>query len=114
MTMITARCLPVTRVLLAVACVLASEASSQTLSSPDLSWAGWAQCQMTIQAPGYSHREAHRWTIIGGLTKNGNMEVYPATWSVTGDGSLQRVDGPSAQWKVNGTLGNVEIGVTRH
>ena len=29
------------------------------------SWAGWAQCQITIQAPGYSHRETHLWTITG-------------------------------------------------
>jgi hypothetical protein len=81
------------------------------------SWSGWARCQITIQAPGYSHRETHLWTITGAGTKNANMEIYPTSWTVTGDGSLQRVNGPtrvSAQWTVNGTLQNVTIGTTLH
>jgi hypothetical protein len=81
------------------------------------SWTGWAQCQITIQAPGYSHRETHLWTMTGAGTTNANMEIYPASWTVTGDGSLQRVNGPttvSAQWSVNGTLQTVTIGTTRH
>jgi hypothetical protein len=81
------------------------------------SWSGWAQCQITVQAPGYSHRETHLWTVTGAGIKNGNMEIYPTSWTVTGDGSLQRVNGPtivSAQWTVNGTLQNVTIGTTLH
>jgi hypothetical protein len=81
------------------------------------SWAGWAQCQISIQAPGYAHRETHLWTVTGAGTPSANMEIYPASWTVTGDGSLQRVNGPttvSARWTVNGTLPNVTIGTTRH
>lgn len=80
-------------------------------------WAGWAQCELTMQAPGYSHNETHLWTITGAGTQRANMEIYPTTWTVTGAGSLQRVSGPtrvSAQWNGNGTLTNVEIGFTRH
>jgi hypothetical protein len=45
------------------------------------------------------------------------MEIYPTTWTVSGDGVLQRVSGPTtktAQWKGDGTLSTVEIGFTRH
>lgn len=80
-------------------------------------WAGWAQWQITIQAPGYNHSETHQWTITGGGTKNANMEIYPTSWTVTGSGSLERVSGPtrvSAQWRVNGMLPNVTIGTTLH
>jgi hypothetical protein len=45
------------------------------------------------------------------------MEITPMTWTVTGNGSLRRVNGPtnvSAQWTVNGMLQNVEAGATLH
>ncbi len=80
-------------------------------------WSGWAHCDITIQASGYSHREIHLWTMTGAGTRNANVEIYPATWTVTGNGSLQRLNGPtmvSAQWTVNGTLQNVTIGTTLH
>jgi hypothetical protein len=80
-------------------------------------WAGWAQCQLTIHAPGYSHRETHQWTMTGAGTRNANMETYPTSWTVSGAGSLQRVSGPttvSAQWTVNGALQNLTIGTTLH
>jgi len=81
------------------------------------SWAGWAQCELTSQAAGYSHGETHLWTITGPGTQRANMEIYPTTWTVSGNGSLQRVSGPtrvSVQWQGSGTLANVEIGFTRH
>ncbi len=80
-------------------------------------WAGWAQCRLTIQGPGYNHAERHLWTITGAGTSNANMEIYPTSWTVTGSGSLDRVSGPTrkqAQWRINGTLPNVTIGFTRH
>jgi hypothetical protein len=80
-------------------------------------WTGWAQCQITIQGPGYSHGETHVWKVAGEPTRQGNMEISPMTWTVTGNGSLQRVSGPttvSAQWTVNGTLQNVTSGATLH
>jgi hypothetical protein len=97
--------------------VIAASTVAQTPQPVAQSWSGWAQCQITIQASGYSHRETHLWTITGAGTRNANMEIYPTSWTVTGDGSLQRVNGPtsvSAQWTVNGTLQNVTIGTTLH
>ena len=79
-------------------------------------WAGWAQCQIAIEGPGYSHAETHRWEITGAGTRQSNVEVYPATWTVTGAGSLQRRGRTLVpeRWSGNGTLTNVEIGFTRH
>ena len=68
--------------------VLAATVIAQAPPPAARSWTGWAQCQITIQAPGYSHRETHRWTITGAGTTNANMEIYPTSWTVTGDGSL--------------------------
>jgi uncharacterized repeat protein (TIGR01451 family) len=79
-------------------------------------WAGWAQCLIAIEAPGYSHGETHRWEITGAGTRQTNVEIYPATWTVTGAGSLQRRGRTLVpeQWSGKGTLTNVEIGFTRH
>lgn len=80
-------------------------------------WAGWAQCALTIQGPGYAHNETHLWRITGAGTANANMEIYPTSWTVTGSGSLDRVSGPTrktAQWTINGMLPNVTIAMTRH
>lgn len=114
--MITLRRRSVTFIVMGLACVV-PDASPQSPSSLHLPWTGWAQCQITIQAPGYTHRETHQWTITGGGTRNANMEISPATWTVTGNGSGERMSGDttlSAQWQVDGTVPNVEIGVTRH
>ena len=100
-----------------ISLVIAASTSAQTPQPVAQSWSGWAQCQITIQAPGYSHNETHLWTITGAGTRNANMEIYPTSWTVTGNGSLQRVNGPttvSAQWTINGTLPNVTIGTTLH
>jgi hypothetical protein len=80
-------------------------------------WSGWAQCQITIRAPGYEHNETHVWKVAGGPTKNGNMEISPMTWTVTGSGSLRWVSGPTAttaNWTVNGMLGTLTVGSTLH
>lgn len=79
-------------------------------------WAGWAECRIAIEATGYSHGETHRWEITGAGTRQSNVEVYPATWTVTGAGSLQRRGRTLTpeQWSGKGTLTNVEIGFTRH
>jgi hypothetical protein len=61
-------------------------------------WSGQAQCQLTVQSQGYTHQETQTWTLTGGLaTQQGAMQVYPATWSVTGQGSAQRTT-LAAQW----------------
>jgi hypothetical protein len=95
----------------------AAPARAQTTQPAAQGWAGWAQCQIAIQGPGYSHNETHLWTITAAGAKQANMEIYPTTWTVTGGGSLQRVNGPttvSAQWTGSGTLQNVTIGFTLH
>jgi hypothetical protein len=89
---------------------------AQTPAPAVRTWAGWAQCQIAIEAPGYKHDETHRWEITGAGTRQSNVEIYPATWTVTGAGSLLkkgRVLVPE-QWSGKGTLTNVEIGFTRH
>ena len=96
---------------------LGLSALAQTPSPVSPGWAGSAECKIAIQAPGYSHSETHVWTITAAGKTQANMEIYPATWTVSGDGSLQRVSGPTrvtAQWTGNGMLQNVEIGFTRH
>jgi hypothetical protein len=90
---------------------------AQTSSPVSQGWAGSAECKIAIQAPGYSHRETHVWTITGAGTKRANMEIYPTTWTVTGDGALQRVSGPTtvtAQWNGSGTVPTLETGFTLH
>src|SRR5688500_13425664 len=75
--------------------------TAQTAQPVAQGWTGWAQCQLTIQAPGYSHSETHLWKVAGSPTKQGNMEISPMTWTVVGSGSLQLVSGPTtrtAQW----------------
>jgi hypothetical protein len=92
-------------------------ALAQTPSPVSPGWAGSAECKIAIQAPGYSHRETHVWRITGAGKTQANMEIYPTTWTVSGDGALQRVSGPTtktAQWRGDGALTTVEIGFTRH
>ena len=82
-------------------------------SAAGASWSGQAQCQVTVQGPGYSHQETHTWTLSGGPpTQSGAMRIYAATWSVTGGGSLTRTQGTQtlqAQWTTNATLPNAPI-----
>ncbi len=96
--------------------VAVTAVSAQTPPPAARTWAGWAQCQIAIDATGYQHRETHRWEITGAGTRQSNVEIYPATWTVTGAGSLQRRGRTLVpeQWSGKGTLTNVEIGFTRH
>jgi hypothetical protein len=89
---------------------------AQTPAPVAQTWAGFAQCQIAIEGPGYTHAETHRWEITGAGTRQSNLEIYPATWTVTGAGSLQRRGRTLVpeQWSGTGTLTNVEIGFTRH
>jgi hypothetical protein len=71
-------------------------------------WSGQAQCQITVQGPyGYNHSETQTWTLNGGQpTMQGAMNILPATWSVTGQGSFQKTTGSQnlvGQWKTNAT-----------
>ena len=69
-------------------------------------WSGQAQCQITVQGPyGYNHSETQTWTLNGGQpTMQGAMNILPATWSATGQGSFQKTTGSQTlvgQWKTN-------------
>lgn len=101
-------------VLLSLTAVMA--ASAQTPPPAVQTWTGWAQCQIAIEAPGYSHGETHRWEITGAGKRQSNVEIYPAAWTVTGAGSLQRRGRTLVpeRWSGTATLTNVEIGFTRH
>ena len=86
---------------------------SLSQSSIDHPWSGQAQCKITVQGPGYSHQETHTWTMSGGAaTLQGAIHLFPATWSVSGQGSLQRTQGAQtlkAQWTTNASLPNAPI-----
>ena len=90
--------------------VRASFSQTSALNGP---WSGQAQCQVSVQGQGYSHQENHTWTLNGAQsTPQGAMHVFPATWSVTGQGSLQRANGAQtlqAQWTVNSPPMNAPI-----
>ena len=95
--------------------LLLTVASTPSLSQSSLNhpWSGQAQCKVTVQGPGYSHQEIHTWTMSGGSpTLQGAIHVFPATWSVSGQGSLQRSQGAQtldAQWTTNASLPNAPI-----
>jgi len=77
---------------------------AQTPTSAMQAWAGWAQCTITIQGSGYSHREDHVWAVTEARPGTETW-ISPMTWTVTGNGSLQRASEPTtvtAKWTVNG------------
>jgi len=64
---------------------------SQTKTAADGPWAGWAQCRLTVQGQGYANQQTHTWVLTGTTpTLEGGFRLYPATWTVTGQGSRQR------------------------
>ena len=86
--------------------VVAEQGSTQT-SAADGPWAGWAQCQLTAQGQGYANQQTHTWVLTSTTpTVEGAFRLYPATWTVTGQGSRQRVMGDGRtvveQWTTAG------------
>lgn len=90
-------------------------ASIPSLSQTSLNhpWSGQAQCKISVQGPGYSHQETHTWTMSGGAsTLQGAIHLFPASWSVTGEGSLHKSQGTQtldAQWTTTASLPNAPI-----
>ena len=87
--------------------VVAEPGSTQTRTAADGPWAGWAQCQRTAQGQGYANQQTHTWVLTGTTpTAEGAFRLYPATWTVTGQGSRQRVMGDGRtvveQWTTAG------------
>jgi hypothetical protein len=83
--------------------------------APPVAWAGWARCQITVQGPGYTDQQTHTWTISGGApTAQGAFQIYAATWSVVGRGSLSRTQGTQAlkaEWATNAPSTSAPIAV---
>lgn len=95
--------------------LLVTQLSSAQSSAVDRAWTGQAQCKITVQGSGYSHQETHTWTMSGGAPSlQGAIRIFQATWSVTGQGSLQRSQGAqtlNAQWTTTGSLPNATLGM---
>src|SRR4051794_23478213 len=53
-------------------------------------WGGWVQCRFDVQGTGYTHQEVQTWTITGPPVMQSTVEVYPASWSVSGQGTLKK------------------------
>ncbi|HKW17037.1 MAG TPA: hypothetical protein VJO35_05970 [Terriglobales bacterium] len=69
------------------------------------SWSGQVQCQLAVQAQGYSLQETQTWTVTGASPYQDNgMLVYPAKWTSQSQGATQRMLGPNmlaGQWTGN-------------
>jgi len=80
---------------------LLSAASAQSGGN----WSGQVQCRFDDVDQSYSRHEVQTWMLTGAApTTQGSMYVYPATWSSTGQGALQRVQGTQTtniQWTTN-------------
>src|SRR4051812_33296750 len=90
--------------MLLAALVQAARPHAQSSAEPP--WAGWAQCRLDTQGPGYSSQQTHTWTMTGGAPAvQGATRLYAATWTVNGSGALERTQGSqtlAAQWTISG------------
>lgn len=87
--------------LILFATLLASAAKPATAQA---TWTGQVQCQLDDVDQNYSRHEIQTWMITGAAPTGQGMPVYPATWSVSGQGALQRVQGTQVtniQWTAN-------------
>lgn len=88
-------------VLTFLAALVARPAGAQSPSSLGTDWVGSVRCDIKATAPGYMHEERQTWTISGPPTVQGSQLVYPAAWTVTGQGTHDRTGSTSrrvAQW----------------
>src|SRR6266496_3735449 len=102
--------------LLLVTTTMLPPALAVAQSASTSQWAGSIQCQLDVQLQGYARREIQTWTLTGDPPKTagtGGVAVYPATWTYTGQGGVQRVDGSQMkviQWAINIVPGEAPIG----
>jgi hypothetical protein len=78
--------------------------SSSALSQETALWSGQAQCRLSVQSPAYVDQEIQTWVITGQPQIQGQLQIYPATWSVTGQGQRQDVQGTQTttmRWSTN-------------
>jgi hypothetical protein len=67
-------------------------------------WTGQAQCQLSVDSATYTYQETQTWQLTGQPPGTGSLAVYPATWSVTGQGQRKDVQGGLAattRWKTD-------------
>lgn len=93
---------------------LAATGFGQSTSALDGIWSGSAQCRIDVHGPGYEHHETHIWTLNGTPSRQGAMRIYPGTWNVNGQGSVQKTQGAQtlkAQWVTNASRSDAPIAV---
>ena len=76
-------------------------------------WTGSIRCDIDIKGPGYINHQTHTWTLTGAVPPGGGVLDYPATWSVSGEGSLlpTTTNNASATWKTQGSAAGVRLGI---
>ena len=97
-----------TSLTLALACgflAIGGPALAQS-SAADAQWTGQVVCQLNLQSQGYTRQETQTWTITNGAPRTGPgaARLFPATWTVTGTGSVQKTQNGqtfTAQWNTN-------------
>jgi hypothetical protein len=92
----------------------ATPAFAQTI--PDALWTGHVQCQLAVQSVEYAHQEMQTWTITGSPPPSdpGGIQDYPATWTVSGVGGLQRTQNlqtVAARWNTSVPATNTSISI---
>ncbi len=92
--------------LLGIAVVVVDSQDVSGQASPaDGSWSGQIQCQLDIQDSGHVRHETQTWTLTGEPPSgNGDIHIYPATWTAAGQGMRQMSQGlrtTNAQWNIN-------------
>ena len=104
-----------TILLLGIAVLVAgSQNVSAQINPADGPWSGQIQCQLDVQQQGYVRHETQTWTLTSRTpaTKSGDISIYSASWTATGQGGFQRVLGTRsslAQWNVNVPPANTAI-----
>src|SRR5437667_7098502 len=84
--------------------ILAIPSMSQTFA--DGPWSGSIQCQVNVDLNDFSRHETQTWTLTGKkLAPNGQMRIYEAAWTVTGQGQFLARSGQTTavltKWTMN-------------
>jgi hypothetical protein len=105
---------PVTALAATVVCVGALAARAQP-AQPGTAWSGQMRCDVVISAPGYTNRLTHTWAITGAPALVGAIAEHPATWTVSGEGTLRSTSNSgstvAADWETEGTSTGARIGI---
>lgn len=97
-----------------LACVIAATWAMPGFSQ-SATWSGQVQCQLSVQANGVTHQETQTWKLTGAApTMSGAIAVYPAVWSVSGEGAAQRAANNqvvSGLWKTTVAPTNTNLAI---